>query len=184
MSTHSMKTAFSGDWKYAPTAVFLHWTLALLIAGMLGLGWYMMTIEHEPGGAWYIGIHKSVGILVFALVVLRVLWRATHRPAPLPAGLPAWQVTLSRVTHWGLYLGMVLMPVLGFMGAVYSKSGVAFFGLPLAAGVARDHATAELFFGLHSAMAWVLVALIALHAAAGLKHLLVDKNRIFQRMWF
>lgn len=179
-----MKTAFSGDWKYAPTAVFLHWTLALLIAGMLGLGWYMMTIEHEPGGAWYIGIHKSVGILVFALVVLRVLWRATHRPAPLPAGLPAWQVTLSRVTHWGLYLGMVLMPVLGFMGAVYSKSGVAFFGLPLAAGVARDHATAEFFFGLHSAMAWVLVALIALHAAAGLKHLLVDKNRIFQRMWF
>jgi cytochrome b561 len=179
-----MKTAFSGEWKYARPAVFLHWTLALLIAGLLALGWYMMTIEHEPGGAWYIGIHKSFGILVFGLVAVRVLWRATHRPAPLPAPLPAWQVRLSRLTHWGLYLCMVLMPVLGFMGGVYSKSGVAFFGLPLMAGVARSHATAEFFFGLHSALAWLLVALIAVHAAAGLKHLLVDRDRVFQRMWF
>ena len=184
MSTGSVKTVAADDWKYARPAVLLHWTLALLIAGLLGLGWYMMSVEHEPGSAWYFGIHKSFGILVFGLVLLRILWRFTHRPAPLPAQLPAWQVTLSRATHWGLYLCMALMPVLGFMGGIYSKSGVAFFSLPLFVGMVRSHATAELFFELHSALAWLLVALIVVHAAGGLKHLLVDKDRVFQRMWF
>ncbi|WP_317203553.1 cytochrome b [Janthinobacterium sp.] len=185
MADHGLNSAeTSASWKYATPAVLLHWLLAVLIASMVGVGWYMMSIEDEPGSDWYFNMHKSFGVLVFGLVVLRILWRATHRPVPLPASLPKWQVSLSLLTQWGLYAGMILMPVLGFLGASYSKSGVAFFGILLPSWAVPDHDTAELFFGLHSALAWVLVVLVAVHAVGGLKHLLVDKDGVFQRMWF
>jgi cytochrome b561 len=173
----------SVGWRYAKPAVLLHWALAVLIASLLGIGWYMMAIENDPGSGWYFDIHKSFGLVVFGLVLLRILWRSTHRPAPLPAGLPKWQVGLSQLTQGALYLCMVLMPILGFLGASFSKSGIAFFGTSLPVWTVPNHDTAELFFGLHSALAWVLVALIALHAVGGLKHLLIDKDGVFQRMW-
>lgn len=184
MSDHQLSSTNAADWKYAKPAVILHWVLAVLIASLLGLGWYMMSIEDDPGSDWYFDIHKSFGIVVLGLVLLRIIWRTTHRPAPLPARLPAWQVRLSHVTEWLLYGCMFFMPVLGFLGASYSKSGVAFFGAPFPLWTLPNHDTAELFFRLHSALAWVVVALIFIHAVGGLKHLFVDKDRVFQRMWF
>lgn len=184
MSNYKVNSTAEADWKYAKPAVFLHWVLALLIVSLVGIGWYMMSIEDDPGSDLYFNLHKSFGMVVFGLVLLRIIWRATHRPAPLPMRLPKWQVNLSRVTEWALYVCMLLMPILGFLGALYSKSGVAFFGAHLPSWTVPNHDTAELFFGLHSALAWVLVALVALHAIGGLKHLLVDKDGVFQRMWF
>lgn len=185
MTDHGMNSvATSVSWRYATPAVLLHWLLAILIASLVGIGWYMMSIEKDPGSDWYFNVHKSFGIVVFGLVLLRIIWRATHRPVPLPARLPKWQVKLSLVTEWALYVCMILMPILGFLGAIYGKSGVAFFGAQLPSWTAPNHDTAELFFGLHSALAWVLVALVVLHAIGGLKHLLVDKDGVFQRMWF
>lgn len=171
------------SWKYGSVAMLLHWLLAALIVVLLGLGWFMMAIEDDPGSDWYFNLHKSLGLLVLALVALRLLWRMTHRPAPLPASLPRWQVRLSHLTQGALYVAMLAMPLLGLIGASFSKSGVAFFGLPLPAWAVPDHDTAERFFDLHGTLAWVLVALIVLHAAGGLKHLLVDKDGVFQRMW-
>ena len=172
------------SWRYGQPAIILHWALAILIAGMVGLGWYMMSIEDEPNSGWYFDLHKSVGIVVFVLVLLRILWRSKHRPAALPTSLPTWQVKVSSVTQWSLYASMVLMPLTGFIGASYSKKGVIFFGLKVPAWVIPNHDISEQFFSVHSALAWVLVALVALHAAAGLKHLLVDKDGVFERMWF
>jgi hypothetical protein len=100
-------------------------------------------------------------------------------PAPLPAGLPNWQVKLSHLTEWSLYASMLVMPILGILGASFSKKGISFFGTALASWAVPNHDTAEKFFGLHSLhslVAWVLVALIALHVLGGLKHLLIDKE--------
>lgn len=171
-------------WRYGMPAIVLHWLLALLIAFMAGLGWYMMTVEHDPGGTWYFDLHKSVGLVVFALVLLRVLWRLFHEPQPLPASLPQWQVQLASITHWLLYAAMLVMPVTGILGASYTRSGLGFFGLPLPRWVAADHDTAELFFTIHSVTVWVLVALVVVHALAGFKHLLIDRDGVFRRMWF
>lgn len=182
MATHDLTAAGGNDWKYGKMAVLLHWSIAVLIAVLLGLGWTMMAIEDDPGSKWYFDLHKSLGLLVLALIVLRIVWRLTHRPAPLPATLPRWQVKLSQWTQGALYLAMLAMPVLGLVGASFSKKGVAFFGIPLPSWAAPNHDTAEQFFGLHGTLAWVLVALIALHAIGGLKHLWVDKDTVFQRM--
>lgn len=179
-----IRTKMTAAWRYGTPAILLHWVLAILIVGLVALGWYMMAIEDEPGSGWYFDIHKSFGIVVFALVLLRVLWRAKHQPAALPANLPTWQVRLSSITQWALYGCMVLMPVIGFLGASYSKKGILFFGIQIPRWLVSNRDSAELFFSLHSALAWVLVGLVAIHIAGGLKHLFVDKDGVFQRMWF
>jgi len=183
MRTSNPYSAGFGTWRYAAPAILLHWVLALLIAFMAGLGWYMMSVEHDPGGRWYMDLHKSIGLIVFALVLLRVLWRVFHKPAPLPRSLPAWQALLSSLTQWLLYACMVALPVTGLVGAEYSRAGLAFFGIPLPAGMAPDRATSKLFFGMHEFLVWVLVGLVALHVLGALRHLLVDRDDVFDRMW-
>jgi cytochrome b561 len=173
----------AGRWRYSGPAIALHWILALLLAAMLAIGWYMMSIEDDPGSAWYFDLHKSFGVLFFALVLARMFWRLFHRPSPLPESVSPLETKLASLTHFALYACMFLMPLTGFLGASFTKAGVQFFGVRLPALGLPSHDLAERFFGLHSALAWILVALIALHVAAGLKHLLVDRDGVFQRMW-
>lgn len=171
-------------WRYTRTAIALHWGLALLIAFMAALGWYMMSIEDEPGSGWYFNLHKSLGIVLALLVVVRIGWRSRNRPEPLSTVIPKWQRQLSRATQWLLYLLMVLVPAAGYIGASYTKKGVLWFGLATPQWAVPDHDRAEQFFDIHSALVWVLVVLVGLHVLGALKHLLVDHDGVFQRMWF
>ena len=170
-------------WRYSSPAILLHWVLAFLIVGQVAVGWYMLFIEKDPKSGWYFGIHKSFGMIVFLLVILRILWRAKHPPAPLPASVPKWQVRLAHLTQWSLYVCMFLVPIIGFLGASYSQDGVAFFGSQLPTWVAPNDDTSEMFFSVHIALAWLMVSLIALHVAGALKHLLIDKDGVVRRMW-
>ena len=170
-------------WRYASPAVALHWLMAVLVAAQATLGLYMMSIEDEPGAGRYFGLHMSIGLVVFVLVLGRLAWRLNHRPARLPASMPGWEVATALTVHWLMYACMILLPVTGFLGASYSKSGVVFFGLHVPAWRVPDHDTSELFFGIHQTIVWIFVALIAVHSLAAFKHLLVDKDRVFQRMW-
>lgn len=169
---------------YASPAVFLHWTLAILITGMIGLGWYMMSIEEDPGSAWYFNLHKSIGLIIALLVLLRLVWRLGHKPTSLPASTQPWEVTASAASHFVLYASMIAMPIFGIMGSLLSKKDFLFFGLPLPRVFEANHGFAEIFFTAHSITTWVLVGLISLHTLAALKHLVINKDAIFQRMWF
>jgi cytochrome b561 len=162
----------------------LHWLIAALLAAIAAVGWYMMSIEDEPDAGWYFSQHKSVGLLIGLLVLARIAWRLSRRPQGLPATVPRWQALLSTGTQVALYLAMVLMPLTGYLGASYSKRGVQFFGIDTPRWALPDHDTAEQFFDIHSTLIWVLAALVALHVAGALKHLLLDKDGVFQRMWF
>lgn len=169
-------------WRYAAPARLLHWLMAVLIPAVLALGWYMMEIEDDPGSDVYFNLHKSLGLLLLLLLAARAAWRLGHRPADLPPSLPSWQARLSRLGHGLLYLGMLLVPATGLAGALLSKSGVAFFGLALPRWFAPDHGLAEQCFELHELAAWTLAGLVVLHVLAGLKHLLLDRDGVFQRM--
>ncbi|MDB5775107.1 MAG: putative cytochrome [Herbaspirillum sp.] len=170
--------------RYAPVAILLHWLLAILIIAMIGIGWYMMSIERDPNSGWYFNLHKSIGILVAALVALRVIWRLGHKPPALPASVANWQATAAKATHYLLYLAMIAMPAVGILGALLTKKGIVFFGLEVPRLMAPNHDLAETFFGAHSVIAWILVGLIGLHVLAALKHAAIDKDGVFQRMWF
>ena len=171
-------------WRYGSMAIGLHWIIAALIVGLVGLGWYMMSVEKEPGSASFFDLHKSLGFTAFGPIVLRLIWRATHPPEGLPDSVPEWQARVSRWLHWALYACLVVMPVSGYLGAAHQKSGPLFFGLTTPAWAIPDHDVAEQFFTIHSITAWVLVVLVGLHVLAGLKHLLIDRDRVFQRIWF
>lgn len=173
----------STPWRYSAPAVFLHWVLAALIAFMAALGWFMMTVEHEPGGERFFDLHKSIGLVVFTLVLVRVLWRLSHRPQRLPSAIPRWQVRLSEIVQWLLYAMMLLLPLTGILGASYSRAGLQFFGMALPHWVTPDRPTAHNLFEVHSALVWVTVALLVLHVLGGLKHLLIDHDEVFGRMW-
>jgi cytochrome b561 len=169
-------------WRYSRTAIVLHWLLAILLTLTTLIGWRMKWIEHQPGSAQWFDLHKSIGVVIAVLVAVRVGWRLTHRPEPLPPG-PRWQARFAGIAHGLLYVLMVALPITGYLGASYSKAGVRWFGIETPRWVAPDHATAELFFDAHGVLLWTTVVLVLLHVAGALKHLLVDKDEVFQRMW-
>ena len=170
------------SWRYSNLAIALHWLLAVLLVAMVSLGWYMMSIEEQPGSDWYFNLHKSVGLTILSLVVLRLLWRLAHKPQNLPSSVPIWQRTLAHWTQFLLYLCMFILPITGLTGALYSKSGVVFFGIPLP-HPAPNHDLAEQLFSIHGITVWILITIVSLHVAGGLKHLLIDRDGVFQRMW-
>ncbi|HEY2560130.1 MAG TPA: cytochrome b [Caldimonas sp.] len=170
-------------WRYSGTAIALHWLLAILITLTTAIGWRMMWIEHEPGSEQFFELHKSIGLVIAALVAARVLWRLTHRPEPRPEGA-AWESRLASASHALLYVLIVALPITGYLGASYSKAGVQWFGIATPRWTAPDHDTSELFFTAHGVLLWTLVPLVALHVAGALKHLLIDKDGTFWRMWF
>lgn len=171
-------------WQYDVISRILHWTIALLLIALVALGWYMMSIEEQPGSSWYFNLHKSFGLIAAILILFRITWRLAHKPAPLPQSVPRWQAKTSRLIHLLLYICMIVMPLTGFVGASYSKQGVTFFGWELPNWVSKSHDIAEQFFDVHGTVAWILVVLVILHILAGLKHLFVNRDGVFQRMWF
>ena len=171
------------SWRYSHPAIFFHWVLAALIPFQIGVGWYMLSIEHTPGSAAYFALHVSLGLTAALLIALRLMWRLNNRPIPLPATLPAWQVKVANLTHVLLYILLVLMPITGFLGVSVSGEPIAFFGIPLPVWTSGNDTLKEQFFTAHSIIAWALVALVSLHVLGALKHLLVDKDGVFGRMW-
>jgi cytochrome b561 len=170
-------------WRYSRTAVVLHWLLAVLITLTTVIGWRMMLTEHQLGSERLFDLHKSIGLIIAAFVIARVVWRLSHRPEPPPGG-PSWSTRLAAITHVLLYLLMVLLPITGYLGASYSKAGVRWFGLATPHWARPDHDLAEQYFTVHGVLLWSLVALLALHVLGALRHLLLDKDQVFQRMWF
>jgi len=171
-------------WRYDHTSIALHWLMALLITAIAILGWIMVEIEKNPGSARYFNLHKSLGLVIALLVAARLAWRLTHRAETLPATVPMWQRKLSLATQLSLYGLMFLVPLTGYLGASYSKAGVSLFGLSTPRWALPNHDISEQIFDIHSALVWVLVTVVVIHALGALKHLLLDKDQVFQRMWF
>jgi cytochrome b561 len=181
-SSTSVAPRRSAPWHHDRLTVVLHWTLAALITALAALGWFMMAIEDDPGSRWYFDQHKSFGLVLALLVAVRIVWRAGPGTKPPPAGLPGWQDKLAKAVQGLLYLLMVLMPLSGYLGAAYSKSGVAWFGLATPRWAVPDHDRAEWFFDMHSVLIWVLAAAVVLHVLGALKHRLIDRDDVMQRM--
>lgn len=171
-------------WHYDRISIVLHWTLALLMAFMACVGWYMGEIEHTPAGDRWLALHKSLGMVVLALVAVRMAWRVTHRPKPPEVPLPRWQVVASEAVQWALYACMWAIPLTGLIGAGYQRMPLDFFGIAIPRWVAADRTFAHALFEVHEALVSVTVTLVVLHTMAGLKHLLLDRDGVFERMWF
>jgi cytochrome b561 len=168
---------------YTVTAKSLHWLMALLIFGLLALGFYMSDLLLSPEKLQFYSWHKWAGVSVFVLVWLRLFWRLTHRPPAFAASLSATQQTLAHLGHLALYLLMVVIPLSGWLMSSAKGVQTVWFGvLPLPDLLGRDKALGAQLADLHSALNIGLLVLIGGHAAAALFHHLVRKDDTLRRM--
>ncbi|ESR27320.1 cytochrome b [Lutibaculum baratangense] len=173
-------------------ARLLHWSIAAIILFQLGLGIYMTDVVSELTEQFRLfQLHKSWGFVVFVLVLARIAWRLANRRSPRhPPGQPRWQAAASHATHAALYVLMFVLPLSGWVMASASTTQDLFsirnmvFGLfempdPWVPG---NKAIADAAGTVHEWAAWAMIAILALHAAAALKHHLVDRDDVLKRM--
>jgi cytochrome b561 len=169
--------------RYTRTAIALHWIIALAVVVQLTWGWVMQAIPKQPPGlrADAFNVHKSIGLTILALMILRALWRWRHPAPPLPA-MPAWQATAARANHAVIYACLFLMPLAGYLGSVFSGYPVKYFGVTLPAWGWKDDAIKSAMSVAHFTVSWVLLLAVGLHVAAAMKHWLWDRDGLVARM--
>jgi cytochrome b561 len=170
--------------RYTGTAIALHWLIAMAVLGLIGWGWWMQTIPKIPAGPRVdaFNLHKSIGMTVLLLMLVRIGWRAQHRPPPFPP-MPRWQSRLAYAVHILFYVCLIVQPLSGYLGSAFSGYPVRFFGVVLPAWAAKNDALKEAMSVVHLVNSWVLVGALALHVAGSIKHALLDRDGSFGRMW-
>lgn len=164
--------------------VVLHWVIAIVVLGLVLLGWWMQAIPKIPVGprADAYNLHKSIGLTVLVLMAVRLAWRAAHRPPSLPP-LPHWQAWAAHTVHALLYVLMFVAAFSGYLGSAVSGYPVKFFGLALPAWAAADSDLKDACSVIHLWSSWALVAAIVVHLAATLYHQWVLRDGLLARMW-
>jgi cytochrome b561 len=185
--TSSLSAALSRQPRYSAVAIVLHWLLALAILGLFAVGLYMADLPFSPTRLKLFNWHKWAGVCFLALTVLRVVWRATHRPPGLPQAITlsmsGWQLQAYHAAHHLMYALFFVVPLLGWVYSSAIGYSIALFGvLPLPDLVAPDKALAAMVKPWHGWAAWALVVLAAVHIAAALKHQWIDRDGLLQRM--
>ena len=171
--------AFRTIRRYTERAMLLHWLVAAGIAFLYVHGFDMMRMpasERLP----QLNLHRSVGIVVFALVLARLWWRMTHPPPEVP--MPAAQAWVANLVHLLIYALLVVNGIAGSVGWIASGDPVVFFGTNVAPAREPSPALAHLCIVVGMTTARALVLMIALHVVAVVKHEWLDRDRILQRM--
>ncbi|QHI98803.1 cytochrome b [Xylophilus rhododendri] len=180
---------------YTRPAIVLHWLIAAAMVANVAI---ILSVEHLPDD-WVrpaVDTHKSFGITVLGLALLRLLWRIGHRPPALPGACARWEVVAAHIVHVLLYLVMFWMPLSGWLhdsawneAATHPMKLFGTIGWPrvgfienLAPDVKEPLHT--LFGQLHTWGAYVLYGLLFLHIAGALKHQFFDREAVLRRMWF
>ena len=192
--------------KYTNVAIVLHWLIGIAILFMFVLGWFMTELpketpkttsfdifnlglitwgveEEQSQRSFYFNLHKSVGLSLLMLIVLRMYWRFTHRPPALLNSMKLWEKRLAKATHHSLYLLMFLIPLSGIIMSAGSKYGIKWFGIKVIPGF-DDKAIRELFYEFHEIFGLLLLLILILHILGAVKHSIVDKDGTLRRMWF
>lgn len=168
--------------RYTLPAIVLHWLCAALIVGLVALG---TTMTGLPNGVLKLRTynwHKWAGATFLALTLLRLAWRATHAPPPLPP-MPAWQRRAAAAVQAGMMGLFVVVPLLGWAYSSAVGYPLVWFGvLPLPDWVPQDRALADALKPWHGRAAWLLVLLAALHAAAAAQHQWIARDGLMRRM--
>ena len=172
---------------YHLLSIVLHWVLGLSLVATFVLGVYMHELPFSPTRLKLYNWHKWAGVSILMLSVLRLVWRMTHPPAPLPAAvqknMPGWQMRAYRATHGLFYVLFLVVPLIGWAYSSAAGFPVVLFGvLPLPDLLAADKELAELIKPLHKASALMLAALVLVHVGAAIKHHFVDRDGLMARM--
>jgi cytochrome b561 len=169
--------------RYTTTAIALHWLMAVLILSSFGVGLYMSGLPLSPTKLQIYSWHKWAGVTAFLLVLLRILWRAGHRPPVLPAAMPRWQQLAAHGGHALLYVLMVAIPLTGWLMSSAKGFQTVYFGvLPIPDLLAKDKELGDLLRDVHATLNYLMIAIVVGHVGAALKHHFIDRDDILTRM--
>ncbi len=169
--------------RYAPLAIGLHWLIALMILGSFSVGLYMADLPFSPQKLKIFSWHKWAGVTIFILVVLRCTWRLFNAAPPLPDNLPKWQRWAAAATHYLLYVLMFAIPLSGWLMSSAKGFQTVYFGvLPIPDLLQKNADLGDILRNVHEALNWLMFSVVALHAAAALKHHFIDKDDVLRRM--
>jgi cytochrome b561 len=169
--------------RYDRVAIALHWTIAAALLAQLAFGFYVDGVPRgTPARGVLVNLHKSSGMVLGLLVVLRLGWRLAHRAPPLPATLPRWQQRAAQASHVALYACMLLIPLIGYVASNFSRHGVNLFNqLRLPPWGVDSPAVYNALNGLHEVLGKALVVLLCVHVAAAVWHW-QRRDGVFARM--
>jgi cytochrome b561 len=168
----------------------LHWAVAVIAPVVLTVGMIFMFLEFEgtletfgqPATDLLYTYHKSFGIVILILMLLRLVVRLAHgKPAYRPP-IAGWERAVSTAVHASLYALLILQPMLGWAATAAGGFPVQFFAWNLPGGLAKDEALSEALYGLHGLGGWLILILAGLHVAGALRHWLVKRDQVMTRM--
>ena len=169
--------------RYTKTAKSLHWLMAVLFFGMLGLGFYMQGLPLSPDKLKLYSWHKWVGVTVFLLALFRIAWRVTHQPPPLPGSMPRLIQIAAHAGHHMLYMLMFLIPLSGWLMSSAKGFQTVWFGiLPIPDLIEKNKLLGDLLQTVHVSLNYLFIAVLVGHIGAALKHHFIDKDDILTRM--
>ncbi|WP_339408917.1 cytochrome b [Pseudomonas sp. EA_35y_Pfl2_R5] len=170
---------------YGLVSIVLHWLVALVVFGLFGLGYWMVDLDYYSSWRQTApDLHKSIGLVLFAVMLARVVWR---RVSPPPASLPnhgRMTRLASKLGHGFLYLGLFVLMISGYLISTADGRGIPVFGLFEVPASLTSIPDQEDIAGLvHEYLAWTLVIFAGVHALAALKHHFIDRDRTLARMF-
>lgn len=167
--------------RYSLPMRILHWVRALLILGLVPLGWYMASLPDQAPVKFdtLYPTHKEFGVLAFLVVVTALLVRTRSRVPELPKGLARWEKTLAHITHVTLYSLAIIVPLIGYArSSTFSQSdGVPFFFFMVPEILPKNDRVSEILSQLHEILAFTLLGVAILHILGALKHRFFDRDR-------
>lgn len=171
----------SSNSTYGLIAILFHWFSAILAIGLFVSGLWMVSLNYYS--SWYQiapYYHKSFGLLLVAIIVLRLIWRAfDNKPTPIGT---SFEVLASKLVHWALYALLIAIFASGYLIATGDGRPVSFFGLIQIPSLINKKGIEITAGNIHFYAAWALAILVFLHAAAAIKHHYINKDQVLRRM--
>src|SRR5271163_4992794 len=166
--------------RYNGAAQALHWLTALLMFAVLPLAWVMVAVTRDnPSRDALFTLHKSIGMAILALTIVRLVWRGANPVPAFPTRLSRWETVPARLL---LYLILLVMPISGYVLSTASGHPVTFFGLFEFPSLPQNKLLAQLAVDIHLLTQWGVNALIALHILATTWHILLRRDAVLDRM--
>ena len=171
--------------RYSRVSMALHWLIGVALLAEMGFGFLLdeLAPRGTPARTGVINLHKSIGIALGLLIVIRLIWRLTHAPPPFPQTMVPWKRRAALANHRTMYACMVVQPLSGYVASNFSKYGVKFFGTAWPPWGAESPLAYAVFSGLHVYSSWLFAALIVGHIGMSLTHALIERDGVFFRIW-
>jgi cytochrome b561 len=164
--------------RYSRPAIVLHWTVAVLVLAQIGLGFAADWLTRPLSDAM-LDQHVRLGLLIFALMILRLSWRLSHRPPPMPVAVPRWRQRGARMVYLAFYLLLLLLPVTGYVLWAWTAPTLSFWGwgmVPILFTGGEDETWRSIAGYAHEYGGYAVTALVILHIAAALHHQFVARD--------